>query len=187
MKRFIFYAPLVVFFALVVNWTTKYGTQWQFGPHLMPETLLAADGRHYLDGEEVDAITLSIVNSGNEGAFWLAFLGFMLLALAYAASVFWRLHRGNVRAVRFQTLMEVANKMKQAGRHEEAAKAVAWSGRLLAGESWRRSGGSGSAMDARIDRANPLRGKAADDVSRLCDVGDAHVRATGSSRVCCCE
>ena len=54
----------VVFAALIVNFAVGYGKEWEFGRLGMPDTLLAADGEHYPNGEEVDPMTLAMARSG---------------------------------------------------------------------------------------------------------------------------
>lgn len=81
---------------LVYN-LAQHGAQWQFGRYFMPKSLLAADGKTYLDGSPVDDITLRIVKSGCEEEMYLgmaAVIGLLLICLVVKMA---RLHRSSRR------------------------------------------------------------------------------------------
>jgi hypothetical protein len=74
----------LVFLGLVLNFAGQYGRCWQFGRYGMPSSLLRADGK-YLDGTEVDPLSLAIARSGWEEEGYLAWL--FVLAVLFGALV----------------------------------------------------------------------------------------------------
>jgi len=48
----------------------SYGSHWQFGPYGFPNSLVAEDGRHYLNGDEMDPVTASMARNGSEDDFF---------------------------------------------------------------------------------------------------------------------
>jgi hypothetical protein len=68
----------------------RFGTHWEFGRYGMPSSTLAADGRTYLDGTEVDPVSLAIARSGWEEEFYLGAL--IMLAVLVGVTV-WQMIR----------------------------------------------------------------------------------------------
>jgi hypothetical protein len=66
---------LLVFGALTVNCGLRFGTEWEIGRLGMPSTMLAADGKHHPNGDEVEAMTLSLARSGYEQEVYLGIFG----------------------------------------------------------------------------------------------------------------
>jgi len=89
----------------------------------MPVCLLAADGLHYRDGSEVDAVTLALAQSGQQEELELlpmgALLGFVALLLGVYASR-WRSWQ---RRCRLRAFLDAADECQRAGRREDAEEA----------------------------------------------------------------
>jgi hypothetical protein len=73
----------VVFIGLAGNFALQHGSWWEFGKFGMPHTLVAADGVHHPNGEEIDPVTLAMARSGVEEEAMLVGLCGVALLMAY--------------------------------------------------------------------------------------------------------
>ena len=80
---------LALYAALVINFLSGYGSCWECGRYGMPSTLLAADGRHYPDGSEVDEVTLAMARSGHEEETYLFIFGILGCVLVVGSWLIW--------------------------------------------------------------------------------------------------
>jgi hypothetical protein len=78
---------------LLLNSVRHYGNRWEFGQYGMPESLLAADGQHYLDGTAIDPTILHLIQSGYEAEFFLGVVLFVGLMGLLVLRQVWRQQR----------------------------------------------------------------------------------------------
>jgi hypothetical protein len=86
MKSLIGISGWLLFIGLCINFAANCKERWRIGPLGMPETMVGPDGLHYLDGAEIDPVTLGLHEVGIEQeAEWAlcAVLASVLLYLAY--------------------------------------------------------------------------------------------------------
>jgi hypothetical protein len=74
---------LLGFGALTVNCGLRFGSEWEIGRLGMPSTMLAADGKHHPNGDEVEAVTLSLARSGYEQEVWWVIFGVLAACFIY--------------------------------------------------------------------------------------------------------
>jgi len=90
MKGIVPWCGWLLFAGLGVNFASHYGTQWEFGRHWMPKALLAPDGCHYADGEEIDPVSGAIARSGKEEE---GFLAVVILVVGLVSFAAWKMIR----------------------------------------------------------------------------------------------
>ena len=96
----------LLFIGIIANFVYEHSKRWECGRYYMPHTVLAADGTHYRDGSEVEAIQLMIARSGNEEEIWLGVIGLLLCMLALIVRYVSKAHRA-VRDFERQQMMNV--------------------------------------------------------------------------------
>jgi len=125
---------LVLFGLLTLRQVVTYGREWHFGKYGMPATLLAADGRHYLDGSEIDEGSLALARSGFEEPLELG----MVTVLAGCVVVY--IHKSHTLSQKqkkvdlLKALLARAEACEQAGRLQEADEAMQRVRRIMAAD-----------------------------------------------------
>jgi hypothetical protein len=82
MRWLVSFVGNLLFLCCFFNFAFKYGTRWEFGPHLLIKTIVAEDGAHYGDGSPIDEITLALVRTDTEEAYQLLVIGLLALTVA---------------------------------------------------------------------------------------------------------
>lgn len=70
---------------MIVMHISGYGTRWEFGRYYTAKPLLAPDGKHYLDGSEVNEFELRLIEIGKHEELQLILWGFFLIGLCVCA------------------------------------------------------------------------------------------------------
>ena len=112
-----------IFLLVTLRQVLTYGKEWRLGRYGMPVSVLAADGRHYADGTEVDAVTLALVRSGWQEEVELLPTGVLLTCLAHLVRLRVRRRRTEKQCRRLKALQDAAEELRRAGRWEEAEEA----------------------------------------------------------------
>lgn len=113
-----------LFLLLTLRQAAMYGREWDFGgDYGLPVIVLAADGRHYRDGSEIDDITLAIARSGHEEGLELLLMGVIVSAVAYVVWSRVRIRRAWKRHCLLKALLDAAEECQRAGRWEGAEEA----------------------------------------------------------------
>lgn len=77
------WAGLALMLFAVVHFVGQHGRQWEFGRYGMPRTLLAADGRHLLDGSPALPYEVWLIRNGIEEEVMLGAVTFIVVCLGF--------------------------------------------------------------------------------------------------------
>ena len=72
-------AGLLLFLSLFVYHGLQFGSQWELGRYGMPRSLVNETGYQYLDGTEIDPLTLALIKNDHEEGVHLFLLGVLLV------------------------------------------------------------------------------------------------------------
>ncbi len=112
-----------LFLLLTVHQVATYGRDWQVGKYGMPSSILAADGCHYGDGEEVDPITLALVRSGYLELAELLLTGVVVGSVGLIIRSCHNHWRTCERHCQLKALLDTATECQRAGQWKEAEEA----------------------------------------------------------------
>jgi hypothetical protein len=103
-----------------------HGTRWEFGRYGMPRPLVAEDGWHYLDGAEVDGISLSLYRAGRHEEVMLALVLFMAVMFAGLLHIHYRLACQDGLRSMWEFVDEKAKQAEAEGRLQDAIDLLEW-------------------------------------------------------------
>src|ERR1700722_13707112 len=85
MDRFYRCAAYAFLVAVPIYALWGHGKRWEFGRYMMPRSLVAPDGFHYQNGQEIDPLTLAAVRADREEESMLALASVVAILLALLA------------------------------------------------------------------------------------------------------
>lgn len=109
-----------IFLLVTLRQVLTYGKEWRLGRYGMPVSVLAADGRHYADGTEVDAVTLALVRSGWQEEVELLPTGVLLACLAHLVRLRVRRRRTEKRCRRLKRRSGAAGSRRSRTRRKSS-------------------------------------------------------------------
>ena len=107
---------------VVVSFLAKYKSHWEFGRYGMPRSLVAADGEHYLDGDDIDPISLGIARTGREEEGYLMAFCLILAGLCWAWYMSAKLHRLKKEAFDMDEIRELIREKSAQGHWDDVKK-----------------------------------------------------------------